>query len=244
MLFSPLLFNLVYVILIYSITTLRRFQLTWVFCLLKVLFMDFNMYVFSKKQQKMILVSKTKIQLQNWLKKFSFSHTITIEPTPSFPFKIEEVQQRLRQIDFNLNRYYFGNNFQKLDSSKRIWMICFNEIQFNSHYNILLHSPFTEPTINQEIKDRFIKEWLDIPSFNPFTQSNRDTSVVPIDINITRNVGESVIYQTKKFDFDNVVDSDNWFFSNPKIKVLEEKYKEAQYDFIMNAIEKINTCRT
>lgn len=202
------------------------------------------MNVYSKKQRKWIWVSQTKVHLQKWLKGFRFSHTITIEPTPSFPFKLEEVQQRLRQIDFNLNRHYLGNNFQRLDSDKRIWMICFNEMQFNSHYNILLHSPFTEAKINEDIKNRFIKEWKDLPSFNPFTQSDRDTSVVPIEINNTKNVGMSINYQTKKVNFDDLVDSDNWFFSNPKIKVLEEKYKETQYDFIMNAIEKINTCRT
>jgi len=122
-------------------------------------------------------------------------------------------------------------------------MICFNEVQVNSHYNILLHSPFTELKINEDIKKRFIKEWINIPSFNPFTQVDRDTSVVPIDINLTKNVSRSVIYQTKKFNFDNLMASDNWFFSNPKLKIIEE-YKNTKYDFIMNAIEKINTCRT
>ena len=206
--------------------------------------MDLKMYVYSKKLEKNIWISKTKVHLQDWLRKVKFSLTITIEPTPSFPFKLDEIQQRLRQIDFILNRYYLGNNFQKLDSNKRIWMICFKEVQVNSHYNILLHSPFTEAKINEEIKDRFIMEWIKLKSFNPYTQKFRDTAVVPIDSSITKNVGMSVNYQTKKVNFDDLVDSDGWFFSNPQLNGVIEKYKKTQYDFVMNAIEKINTCRT
>lgn len=200
------------------------------------------MYVYSKKLEKNIWISKNKVHLQDWLKKVKFSHTITIEPTPSFPFKLDEIQQRLRQIDFKLNRYYLGNNFQKFDDSKRIWMICFKEIQNNPHYNILLHSPFDDDT-NEDICNRFILEWALLPSFNPYTQKYRDSSIVPINISTTKNVNMSVNYQTKKFNFDDLVDSDNWFFSNPKSK-YKEVYMNTKYDCIMNAVEKLNSCRT
>ena len=202
------------------------------------------MYVYSKNIGRNIWISKNKVYYQNWLKKVRFSHKITIEPTPSLPFRLDEMNQRLRTIDFKLNRSYLGNNFHKFDMSKRIWFICFQETQINAHYNILLHSPFYNKDINNDVSEKFEGEWYKLKSWNPYTQKYREVEDTPIHITPIRNNYIGVNYQTKKFNFDDLVESDNFFFSNPKFKRLEKKYVKNEYDYIYQSLEKLHICKT
>ena len=41
-----------------------------------------------------------KYEMQKWLKGIPFSHFITIEPTPSLPFKQDEIIQRMRTMEY------------------------------------------------------------------------------------------------------------------------------------------------
>ena len=71
------------------------------------------------------------------------SHFITIEPTPYLPFKPDEIRQRLRTIEFKLNKRYLGNSFPKWkDEDKFYFIVCpegdgvFNQ----KHYHITSHT--------------------------------------------------------------------------------------------------------
>ena len=41
-----------------------------------------------------------KYEMQKWLQGIPFSHFITIEPTPSLPFKQDEIIQRMRTMEY------------------------------------------------------------------------------------------------------------------------------------------------
>ena len=83
-----------------------------------------------------------KTEMQKWLKGIPFSHFITIEPTPSLPFKLDEIQQRMRLIEYWLNKRYLKSSFSKWKDENRFWMIGFREGGVGTtqiHYHILLH---------------------------------------------------------------------------------------------------------
>ncbi len=83
-------------------------------------------------------------EMQKWLKGIPFSHFITIEPTPSLPFKLDEIIQRMRTMEYRLNKKYLKSSFPKWDANNRFWMVGFREgdgFGHQIHYHILLHTP-------------------------------------------------------------------------------------------------------
>ena len=59
-----------------------------------------------------------KHDIQDWLDTIKFGLHITIEPTPWSPVVDDEVRQRLRQVEMNINRRFIGNNFSKFNLSR------------------------------------------------------------------------------------------------------------------------------
>ena len=163
-----------------------------------------------------------KHHLQEWLCGEKFSHTITVEPTPYFPFKYSELQQRIRIISFKLNRKYLGNGFNKFKHYRdRFFFVVIKEMQKNLHYNILVHSPYkfnTRPKwwFKKMFENDFIFEWVMLQSINPYTMKKRRIDVEKPNIFIEPifNKNGSIIYQTKKLkDFDLVDDDQNYFIT-------------------------------
>ena len=69
---------------------------------------------------------KIKDEFQKWLDSFVFGLFITIEPTPSSPMKDDDMKQRIRKIDMEINRDCIGNASIKFQNKKdRFWLIGF-----------------------------------------------------------------------------------------------------------------------
>ena len=65
-----------------------------------------------------------KHQIQEWLDTNKFGLHITIEPTPCSPVIDDEVRQRLRQVEMNINRKFIGNKFFSFKNwNDRFWYI-------------------------------------------------------------------------------------------------------------------------
>jgi len=85
-----------------------------------------------------------KTKFQTWLKEIPFSHFITVEPTPSAPFSQNEIIQRMRTLEFQLNKKYLKSSFPKWNRDMRFWMMGFREgdgIGHQIHYHLFLYSP-------------------------------------------------------------------------------------------------------
>ena len=87
-------------------------------------------------------MNRDKEVLQKWIEDLGCSHFITIEPTPYLPFKIDEIRQRLRIVEFKLNKKYLLNSFTKWKDEDKFYFVVFPEGDgLNKHYHILLHTP-------------------------------------------------------------------------------------------------------
>ena len=114
-----------------------------------------------------------KYQIQEWLDTIKFGLHITIEPTPCSPVVDDEVRQRLRQVEMNINRTFIGNKFSSFkDWNDRFWYIGFYEGHGKyRHCHVLLFIPSfldklsgTDDFKRGMIRETFITEWLQIPS--------------------------------------------------------------------------------
>ena len=151
---------------------------------------------------------RNKEALQGFLKSFKWSHLITVEPSPGWPFSNEEIAQRFRQIEFDLNKRWLPSSFPKWQFDDRFWMICFAEgdnIVHQKHFHLLLHSP--DPGVYRQDKQLryqtpagFIAyRWLTLPSLWP---DQRDRTLKPLDIRAldeTEDAERAAIYVSKTY---------------------------------------------
>ena len=131
----------------------------------------------------------TKVFYEDWLRGLEFSHFITIEPDPSFSYTLNEVIQRLRIIEFKLNKRYLKNSFPKWDAENRFFFMVHPEGEYKEdvsaptkekfipkkgHYHIVLHSPdkiYRKFITNLSFE--LIVAWLLLPSKHPFQNGYR-----------------------------------------------------------------------
>ena len=119
-----------------------------------------------------------KLEMQRWLKTIPFSHFITVEPTPSLPFKQDEIIQRMRKIEFRLNKKHLKSSFPSWDADNRFWMVGFREgdgVAHQIHYHTLLHSPSVlhKKTWYVNVSADLQMGWMLLPSQNPYTGKMR-----------------------------------------------------------------------
>jgi hypothetical protein len=93
----------------------------------------------------MVVGIKNEMQEHLW-KEFSFSHRIDVEPTPSSPLSWDEMHQRIRKINFDLNKKYLKSSyFPKWKMEDRFWFVGCREggdgTGSHIHYHLLLHTP-------------------------------------------------------------------------------------------------------
>jgi hypothetical protein len=79
-------------------------------------------------------------------KEFSYSHRIDIEPTPYAPVSWDELHQRLRKINFDINKKYLKTSyFPKWKLEDRFWFVGCREGGDGTgsaiHYHLLLYTP-------------------------------------------------------------------------------------------------------
>jgi len=161
-----------------------------------------------------------KREFQDWLNKYKFSHCIVVEPTPKQYFKLDEIKQRLRKVNFDLNKHFLKSKWSKWRSKDKFWWVGFregNEFQRNFHYHFLLYSP-PEVYRNEHdftrnrVKDIILNKWRGIKSINHHTFANRlDLSDILHISQVTDN-SSSVYYSSKKYNPIN--DNDNLIFVN------------------------------
>ena len=138
--------------------------------------------------------------LRNWLKGIEFSHLLTCEPSPDLPFKIEEIMQRFRQIEFKLNKAYLKSSFPKWKPFDKFWMCGWKEGDGaikQWHYHLLLYSP--KKTYRRECKwvEMDVQNfWLSLASTNPFTGKSRE--LMPLHIEKINNSIAATKYCSKE----------------------------------------------
>ena len=116
-----------------------------------------------------------KKQLQDWLVSKNFSHRIDIEPTPSSYFTKDEIEQRFREIIFNINKRELGRRYAKIKEFDRLfYLIAFKQgskSSCNIHYHCLLHTP------NKAKFSAFsdvIFPWMSMPAYHYDGISKKD----------------------------------------------------------------------
>ena len=123
---------------------------------------------------------RTKIIFQDWLEKIPFTHMVTIECDKKNEMSEDELKQRLRIIDYKLNKKYMICKFGKLPLEKRIFSIGFIEKSKKKgtktiHAHILFYLPEYEigfsgyskkisPFKSKFVALNIISSWLSIPS--------------------------------------------------------------------------------
>jgi hypothetical protein len=162
-----------------------------------------------------------KLEMQKWLKGVPFSHFITVEPTPSLPFKQDEIIQRMRLLEYRLNKKYLKSSFPKWDADNRFWMVGFREgdgFGNQIHYHILFHSP---SVLHKKIQFENVSAdlqmgWMMMPSQNPYSGKMRKFCLdgePPLNIQKVESITASTIYCSKWMN--RIDDGENFFFTTP-----------------------------
>ena len=116
-----------------------------------------------------------KKQLQDWLANQIFSHRIDIEPTPSSYFTKDEIEQRFREIIFNINKRKLGRRYAKIkEYDKLFYLIAFKQgckSSRNIHYHCLLHTP---QNVEFSAFSDVILPWIQMPAQNYDGISKKD----------------------------------------------------------------------
>jgi len=168
------------------------------------------------------LKNKTlKLEMQKWLKGIPFSHFITIEPTPSLPFKRDEVIARMRLLEFKLNKKYLKSSFSSWDDDNRFWMVGFCEgdgIAHQIHYHILLHSPSVlhKKTWYANVSADIQMGWMMMPSQNPYSGKMRKLCLNgerPLDCQKVESITASTVYCSKWMN--RIDEGEDFFFTTP-----------------------------
>ena len=163
-----------------------------------------------------------KMDFQRWISQLPFTHFITIEPTPSSPMAQDEVVQRMRTIEFKLNKKYLGNTFTRRNAYDRLWMMGFPEgdgLSHQRHFHLLLHTPpkvlskVSVETIQQSIQ----LEWLRLPAYEKTEKQGR--IYLPLHIECLDDAAGAAIYASKWMTYTKWLErtstGNGWFFTSP-----------------------------
>lgn len=184
---------------------------------------------------------RKKIRIQKFLMTKDFSHRIDIPQIPSNPYQRNEIVQRLREIEFRINKYFLKAAFTKFDIENRFHFVVFQqETKSKKHYHALLHTPdksnFRDKHTNQpffdEMKTRIIRSKIHLfhqnMSRHKCISSSKIFSCETIQINpeelrITpiNDPDASIIYNSR----DHEKDPDNLFFVSHQIKRFVSPHK-------------------
>ena len=163
-------------------------------------------------------IYQLKSTFQSFLADQRFSYAITLEPNECHRFTRDEVQQRLRQIEFQLNKKYLKGSFPRWKLADRFWFVASSEGDVKAgtdHFHILLHVP--AETYQRSLTwfhrvfaadFRFMWWSLCPPETRP--KPNRLFDNKPIWIEAIYDDKANSIYLTKKMPLS--LDSDGVFF--------------------------------
>jgi len=159
-----------------------------------------------------------KSQFQDWLDTIKFGLFITVEPTPSSPMKDDDVKQRVREIDYKINKYFIGNRYIRFSNKMdRFWLVGFFENghrgRLTRHLHLLQYIPYDQLKIkgSKSFKRDMVKNQVQfLWSNNPYVTPLNDTRpVCPIHIETISTQKDSVsvsrysskeIHQKRNYD--------------------------------------------
>ena len=163
-----------------------------------------------------------KMDFQSWISKLPFTHFITIEPTPSSPMAQDEVIQRMRLIEFKLNKKYLGNTFPKRNAYERLWMMGFPEgdgLTHQRHFHLLLYTP---PKVLRKASVEVIQQniqfqWMKLPAYEKTEKQGQ--IYLPLHIECVDDAAGAAIYASKWMThtkwLERTSTGDGWFFTSP-----------------------------
>ena len=164
-----------------------------------------------------------KSQFQDWLDTIKFGLFITVEPTPSSPMKDDDVKQRVREIDYKINKYFIGNRYIRFSNKMdRFWLVGFFENghrgRLTRHLHLLQYIPYDQLKIkgSKSFKRDMVKNQVQfLWSNNPYVTPLNDTrSVCPIHIETISTQKDSVsVSRYSSKEIHRKRNYDDYFFS-------------------------------
>ena len=132
-----------------------------------------------------------KREFQDWLDTFHFGLFHTVEPTPCSPMRDDDMKQRVREIDLQINREFIGNKFSRFTNKMdRFWLLGFFEDghrgRLTRHLHLLHYIPYDQLKIkgSKSFQRDMVKNQVQfLWSINPYVTPLNDTRpVCPIHI--------------------------------------------------------------
>lgn len=158
---------------------------------------------------------KNEMQEHLW-REFDYSHRIDIEPTPSHSVSWNELQQRLRKINFDINKRHLRTKYCfRWKPKDKFWFVGCKQgggaTGVKVHYHLLLHTPDNHSI---DVWNDLYWGWIKGAAVNPMTGRRRlsiayrkdrfhfgDEPLEPhfiFRVEPVRNAKGSVLYNTRK----------------------------------------------
>ena len=158
-----------------------------------------------------------KHQLQDWITKPNYKFMMTIQCDKTNEMSETELNQRLRILDYRLNKKFLINRFTSLPLQNRFWCMGFNETDSDGvlHQHILVFTPDENSTsfssrvspleINFIAMD-LLFSWYSIPSLKPngFKRKIQIPHIMKIDKKRKQSVVRYVSKQIQSNDLSNM----------------------------------------
>ena len=164
-----------------------------------------------------------KPEFQEWLDTFQFGLFHTVEPTPSSPMKDDDMKQRVREIDLQINREFIGNKFSRFTNKMdRFWLMGFFEDghrgRLTRHLHLLHYIPYDQVNVKGSksfqrnmVKNHFQFLWSSIP-YTTYLNENRPVCPLHIETISTKKDSVSVSRYSSK-EIHQKRNYDDYFFS-------------------------------
>jgi len=164
-----------------------------------------------------------KREFQEWLDTIQFGLFHTVEPTPCSPMRDDDMRQRVREIDHQINKTFIGNRYSRFTNKMdRFWLLGFFEDghrgRLTRHLHLLHYIPYDQLKIKGSksfqrdmVKNHFQFLW----SNNPFVTSLNDTRpMCPIHIETISTKKNSVsVSRYSSKEIHRKRNYDDYFFS-------------------------------
>ena len=164
-----------------------------------------------------------KPEFQEWLDTIQFGLFHTVEPTPCSPMRDDDMRQRVREIDHQINKTFIGNRYSRFaNKMDRFWLMGFFEDghrgRLTRHLHLLHYIPYDQVNVkgSKSFQRDMVKNQVQfLWSNNPYVTYQNDTRpVCPIHIETisTRKDSVSVSRYSSK-ELHRTRNYDHFFFS-------------------------------
>ena len=164
-----------------------------------------------------------KPEFQEWLDTIRFGLFETVEPAPSSPMKDDDMKQRVRKIDHQINKEFIGNRYPGFKNKMaRFWLMGFFEDGHRGlltrHLHLLHYIPYHQMNVKGSkmfqgnmVKNQFQFLWSNNP-YVTYLDDRRPVSPIHIETISTRKDSVSVSRYSSK-ELHRTRNYDHFFFS-------------------------------